>query len=67
MERTSIEQLKIQALFLFGYGKLFEIYSDTHQTFIYRQVPNIYHSLIKSKSMPLLQGVIVSRQSPMSL
>lgn len=68
MERTGIKQLKIQAFFLlFGYGKLSEIYSDTHQTFIYRQVPNIYHSLIKSKSIPLLQGVIVSRHSPMSL
>lgn len=34
MERTSIKQLRTQALFLFGYGKLFEIYS--------RHTPDIY-------------------------
>lgn len=50
MERTNTKQLKIQALFFFGYGKLFEIYSDTCQTFIYTQVPNIYHSHIPFKT-----------------
>lgn len=66
MERVHTKQLRIQALFLFGYKNYLK-YTQTHARYLFTHNCQTLRILIKLKSIPLLQEVIVRGHRPKSL